>query len=264
LNSYAKVLQLVADTQFTEIPDTLPPHERPSPHGELSNVGRALLRSWWIIALCGVIAVAAGIGVGSRLKSNYQATAYVLLNTTQFQQAVAGGSSPVDSLTAEGTAAAMLTPLRQARAAQAAGLTPSADYGVNVTTASNSNVLDVVGTAASQRAAAALADAAADQLIAAVKQANNNALRGARAAVRSQLASAKRGQRLPLASQLNTFSTLEALADQNVEIIQRALIPGVPSGPGKARIAGIALVLGLILGAALALLRRERPRVGRV
>lgn len=229
-----------------------------SPHGELGDVGRKLLRSWWVIVLCGLIALGVGLGVSSRAPTSYQATAYVLLNDNNFQQAVTGGSQQVNTQTAEATAIAMLTPQREALAAQAASLRPSDSYGVSITAASNSNVLNVIGTTANPRTAAALADAGAQQLIDAVKDANAHSLSGARAAVHSQLAGAKRSQKLPLASELNSFTTLEALADQSVEIIQPALVPGVPSGPSKLRDGGIALVLGIILGCAIAFLRPDR------
>jgi uncharacterized protein involved in exopolysaccharide biosynthesis len=239
------------------------PFQRPDydgPHGELGDVIRTLLRSWWIIALCGLIALAVGVGVSSRTASSYQSTAYVLLNQNGFQQAITGSAPQINTQTAEATAIDMLTPQREQQAAQAAGLRATDSYSVSVNATSNSNVLHVNGTAATARGAAALADAAAAQLIDAVKQANANSLRGARAAVQAQLAAAKRSQKQALASQLNSLTSLEALSDQSVEVIQHALVPAAASGPSKARNGAIALVLGLILGCAIALLRpRRRP-----
>jgi len=244
-------------------PDGFKQPAYPPPDGEAGNVARALLRSWWIILLCGVIALGVGLGVTSKTATTYEATAYVLLNENNFQQAVTGGSAQVNSETAQATAIGMLTPQREEQAAVTAGLRPRDTYGVNITAAANSNVLNVDGTTGSARTAAALADSAAEQLIGAVKQANANSLQGARAAVHSQLAAAKPNQKQPLAAELNTFATLEALADQSVELIQPALVPGVPSGPSKVRNGGIALVLGLVLGCALALMRREQPGLRR-
>jgi uncharacterized protein involved in exopolysaccharide biosynthesis len=258
---------LVIDTQNHTIPqsnatpDTRRGPEYTNPHGELGDVGRKLLRSWWIIVLCGLIALAVGLGVSSRTPTTYQATAYVLLNENNFQQAVTGGSAQVNTQTAEATTIAMLTPQREAQAAQAAGLRPSDNYGVSINAASNSNVLNVNGSTADPRMAAALADQAAQQLVDAVKQANANSLSGARAAVQSQFRAAKPSQKRPLASELNSFTTLEALADQSIEIVQPALVPGVPSGHSHLRDGGIALVLGLILGCALAVLRPDRRGV---
>jgi uncharacterized protein involved in exopolysaccharide biosynthesis len=235
----------------------------PGPHGELGDVLRTLLRSWWIIGLCGIIALGVGLGITSRTANTYQGTAYVLLNNSGFQQAITGSAPQVNTQTVEATAVDMLTPQRQAQAAQAAGLRPNENYSVSINASPNSNVLHVNGTAATPREAAALADAAAAQLLAAVRQANATSLTGARAAVHAQLAAAKRSQKQALASQLNSLTTLEALSDQSVEVIQHALVPAVASGPSKARNGAIALVLGLILGCAIALLRPRRERLPR-
>ena len=254
----------MTETQYYTPPNsnrTPDPFQRPGypgPHGELGSVVRTLLRSWWIIALCGLIALGVGLGVTSRSTSTYQSTAYVLLNQNGFQQAVTGSAPQVNTQTAEATAVDMVTPQRQAQAAQAAGLRAGDSYSVSINATANSNVLHVNGTAGNPRGAAALANAAAAQLIAAVKQANANSLRGARATVQAQLDAAKRSQKQALASQLNSFSTLEALSDQSVELIQPGLVPAAASGPSKARNGAIALVLGIILGCALALLRGDR------
>lgn len=269
MSSCANLPKPVTDTEYhatthtNSTPDGFRRPEYASRDRDLGDVGRALLRSWWIVALCGVVALGIGLGVSSRTATTYQATTYVLLNDNDFTQAVGGGYTPINTQTAEATAITMLTPLREAQAAEAAGLHPSDNYGVSITAASNSNVLNVNGSTGNPRTAAALADAAAQQLLNAVKQANATALTGARAAVRFQLAKAKRSDKQTLAAQLNTFTTLDALADQSVEIIQRAIVPGAPSGPSKLRTGGIALVLGIILGCAIAVMRRERPRAGR-
>jgi uncharacterized protein involved in exopolysaccharide biosynthesis len=255
--------QYYTPTNSNRTPDPFQRPEYPGPHGELGSVVRTLLRSWWIIALCGLIALGVGLGVTSRTASTYQSTAYVLLNQNGFQQAVTGSAPQVNTQTAEATAVDMLTPQRQAQAAQAAGLRPSDGYSVSINATANSNVLHINGTTGSPRSAAALADAAAAQLIAATQQANANAVRGARADVQAQLAAAKRSQKQALASQLNSLSTLETLSNQSVELIQHGLVPAAASGPSKARNGAIALVLGLILGCALALLRGDRRRVRR-
>jgi uncharacterized protein involved in exopolysaccharide biosynthesis len=256
--------QYKTPTNSNAHPDTFHRPAYPSPHSELGNVGRALLRGWWIIILCGIVALAVGVGATSRTPTTYKATAYLLLKDSNFEQAVNGASPQVNTQTAEATTIAMLTPQREAQAAQAAGLRPRDTYGVNITAAPNSNVLNVNGTTGNPRTAAALADAAAQQLLSAVRDSNANSLTSARKAVRAQLAAAKRSQKLPLASELNSFQTLEALANQSVEFIQHASVPGVPSGPSKLRNGAIALVLGIILGAALAVLRRGRPEPARV
>jgi uncharacterized protein involved in exopolysaccharide biosynthesis len=231
----------------------------PSPHGELGDVVRKLLRSWWIILLCAVIALAVAFEVDKRMANTYQGTTYVLLSTSDFQQAVGGASTPANPLGQEATAIASLTPIREADAAQSAGLRPNDNYAVNVaSTGSNSSILAVNATTSNPRTAAALADAAAQQMIDVVRRSNAVSVNDARATVKAQLKAARPKFKQTLAAQLNSFDTLQALADQSIQIMERAQLPTAPDKPSKARTGGIALVLGLILGMAIAVLRRPR------
>jgi uncharacterized protein involved in exopolysaccharide biosynthesis len=239
-------------------------HERPArpratEQSEAAVVARSILRSWWIIIICGVIAVAVSVGVQTKVqKKTYAATAFVLLSTSNFQQAVAGGFTPTDPLTQKATAIALLTPSRELQAARSAKLPPLATYSINVEAGANSNVLQVIGTTANPGTAAALADAAATQMIRATAASNDKALGAARAQVNEQLTDAKPGSKRPLANELNSFATLEALANQSIQLVQRAYVPSTSSGESRTRVGAIALVLGLILGVAIALLRPRR------
>lgn len=247
----------MTETQF-EAPERVIEPGLARPGSEANAVMRQLLRSWWIIVLCGIIALAVGLGVDSRAAKTYQASTYVLLNPNNFQQAVSGGYNPTTSATQIATAVALLTPQRQAIAAEQAGLRGGDAYSVTVNSGATSNVVTVVGSTSNPRKAAALADAAAEQMISVAKLSNTSALQAARATVRQQLAGAKRSDKRPLASELNSFATLEALDNQSLQIIERATIPGVPSGTSKTRVGALALVLGLLLGAGIGLLRRNR------
>jgi len=193
------------------------------------------------------------------MATTYQATTYVLLSQSDFQQAVGGASTPANPLGQEATAIASLTPDREAKAAQQAGLAPNANYSINVgSTGSNSSVLTVNAQTSHPQNAAALADAAAEQMIAVVRQSNATSVNDARATVKAQLRAARPKFKQTLAAQLNSFDTLQALADQSIQILERAQVPTAADKPSKARTGGIALVLGLILGTALAVMRRPR------
>jgi uncharacterized protein involved in exopolysaccharide biosynthesis len=236
-----------------------PPLAASSRHGELGDVIRRLLRSWWIILLCAVIALAVAFEVDKRTANTYQGTTYLLLSTSDFQQAIGGASPQANPLGQEATAIASLTPVREANAAQAAGLRPSDNYSVNIaSTGSNSSVLAVNAMTGNPRTAAALADAAARQMIDVVRESNATSVNDARATVKAQLKAARPRFKQTLAAQLNSFDTLQALANQSIQILQRAQIPTSADKPSKARTGGIALALGLILGMAIAVLRRPR------
>jgi uncharacterized protein involved in exopolysaccharide biosynthesis len=206
-----------------------------------------------------VIALAVAFEVDKRTANTYQGTTYVLLSTTDFQQAVGGASTPANPLGQEATAIASLTPVREANAAEAAGLRPSDNYSVNIAgTGSNSSVLAVNATTSNPRTAAALADAAAQQMIDVVRETNARSVNDARATVKAQLKAARPRFKQTLAAQLNSFDTLQALANQSMQILERAQVPTSADRPSKARTGGIALVLGLILGMAIAVMRRPR------
>ena len=232
-----------------------------SPHGELGAVIRNMLRSWWIILLCAVIALAVAYGVNKRMPNTYQATTYLMLSSSDFQQAIGGATVAPNPLGQEATAIASLTPLREEQAAQTAGLRPSDNYSLNVgSTGSNSSVLTVDATTSTPRTAAALADAAAAQIIDVVKQTNATSVNDARSVVKAQLRAARPRFKQTLAAQLNSFDTLQALANQSVQVLERAQIPTAADKPSKTKTGGIALVLGLILGMAIAALRRPRAK----
>jgi uncharacterized protein involved in exopolysaccharide biosynthesis len=220
-----------------------------------------MLRSWWIILLCAMVALAVAYGVNKRLPDTYQATTYVMLSSTDFQQAIGGATVSGNPLGQEATAIASLTPVREERAAQTAGLRPSDNYSVDVGgTGSNSSILTVDATTSNPRTAAALADAAANQMIDVVKQTNAHSVNDARAVVKAELRAARPKFKQTLAAQLNSFDTLQALANQSIQILERAQIPTAADKPSKVKTGGIALVLGLILGMAIAALRRPRTR----
>jgi uncharacterized protein involved in exopolysaccharide biosynthesis len=233
-------------------------HTRPEPDS-FRRTTRALARSWWIILLCGVVALAAGIGVAQRQSKSYSASTYLLLSTQDFQQAVAGGYTSITPQTQEATAISYLTPPRKAVAARQAGIPAGASYGVTITPVANSNVLPIQATADTPREAAALANAATGQMVAVLRDSNEAQLRQARAVLHSQVAAAPtKNQKRALTAQLNSLATLKALADNGMQIIQRAQPPSVTSSPSKARIGAISLLLGLLVGVAIAMLRRER------
>ena len=58
---------------------------------------RGILRSWWIIVLAAAVAAGAAIAYAQTRATTYQAATSLLFNDTAYQQAVAGGYSPVDA-----------------------------------------------------------------------------------------------------------------------------------------------------------------------
>lgn len=222
---------------------------------------RSLLRSWWIIILCGAIALAAGIGVQRRQTKTYSATSFVLLAANNFQPAITGGFNQTNVQNQEATVVGYLTPAREALAARNAGVPLDSSWSVDATPSSTSSVLPITASTENPRTAAALADAAAKVLISVNRSSNEAQLKQARAVIRSQVRTAPtKNMKRSLFGQLNTLATLQALSEHSIQVLEKADVPGAPSSPSRTRIGAIALVLGLVVGIAIALLRPERQR----
>lgn len=231
------------------------------PGDPIRSAIRSLLRSWWIIILCGVIAVAAGIGVQRRQTKTYSATAYVLLAGNNFQQAITGGYNATNVQNLEATVVGYLTPARETIAAHNAGVPLNSPWSVDTSPSTTSSVLPITASTENPRTAAALADAAANELIYVNNSTNAAQLKEARAVIHSQVKTAPtKTMKRTLSGQLNTLATLQALSNHSIQIIQKADVPGSPSSPSKTRIGAIALVLGLVVGIVIALLRPERRK----
>ena len=233
----------------------------PGPADPVRSAMRSLLRSWWIIVLCGVIAVAAGIGVEGRQTKTYSATTYVLLAGNSFQQAITGGYNATNIQNLEATVVGYLTPARQDLAAHTAGVPLNSAWSLDTSPSATSSVLPITASTENPRTAAALADAAANEIVAVNNASDEAQLKEARAVIRTQVKNAPtKNMKRTLFGQLNTLATLQALSNHSIQIIQKAQVPGSPSSPSRKRTAAIALALGLVVGIVIALLRPERRR----
>jgi capsular polysaccharide biosynthesis protein len=222
---------------------------------------RAVLRSWWIILICGAVAVAAALAATQTLPVRYEAVTSVLLaDSSGYQQAIAGGYNPVDAQRRQATISDLLTPDLLNRAASRAGLPLGAAYAVTTEESANSNVMRIRASTPRAQTAAALADATAIELVRFMQRTDAAELATARAVLRTQIAAARNaGDRHALVGKLNNLAVLHALTDQGMQIIQPAVIPARPSSPGALRTGAIALVLGILFGLAFSLLRSRDP-----
>jgi uncharacterized protein involved in exopolysaccharide biosynthesis len=237
------------------------PGPSPSASDSIRRGVRAILRSWWIILICAVVAAAAGVGIQRRQTKTYTASTYVLLSTGSFSQAIAGGFTQTNLQDTADTAASLLTPLRQDRAASAARVPLSSDWAISVTPSATSSVMTVQGKTTDPRSAARLANAAAQEMITANNQTIRTQLAPAQQTISSQEASAPtKSMKRALQGQLNTLAALQSLASRNIEILERALPPGGSATPSEKKVGALALVLGLLVGISIALFRPERRR----
>lgn len=232
----------------------------PVPQGDsIAATLRALRRSWWIILICGIVAGGVGVAVTQTRPIRYQAQTYLLLAESGYQQAIAGGYAPADPQRQQATLNGLLTPALLQSAATSAGVRGSQYYDVTTQVTANSNVMQLVATTGNAGSSAALANATADRLRAFLHRTDAAQLVGARAVLRRQIRATRNvSYRRALVAQRNNLNTLQALSDQQMQIIQPASVPAQAVSPGTIRNGLIAVALGSLLGAALGLMRKPR------
>jgi capsular polysaccharide biosynthesis protein len=225
---------------------------------------RGLFRSWWIILLAAAVGAGAAIAYSETRPTSYQASASLLFNDAAYQQAVAGGYSPVDAQRRLRTSADVLRlPAVAERARRAAARQPGFRPGstsVKTQFSLDSNTMRVIATGSDPRSPALLANATADSFLGYRKEMSGQSLNEARSVLREQIANAPtKGERRSLVAKRNNLDAMKALDDQSIQISQRANVPAATASKDTRRNALIAAVLGAIVGIAIGLLRVREP-----
>jgi hypothetical protein len=210
--------------------------------------------------ISGLVAVGGGLAVTRSKANRYDASTFMLITGNGYASAIAGGYNPVDPQRQEATFSDLLTPQLLRSAAQNAGVPATDPVSVATQFSGNSNVMRINATAGNARTAAALANATAQALLNFLKRSDSAQLQEARSVLQRQIKTARNdGDRRVLAAKVNNLDALAALADQQLQIIEDAQVPGGAASRRTARTGAIALVLGLLFGLAVSLLRRRDP-----
>ena len=225
---------------------------------------RGILRSWWIIVLAAAVAAGAAIAYSQTRATTYQAATSLLFNDTAYQQAVAGGYSPVDAQRRLRTSADVLRlPAVAQRAQRAVRRQPGFHPGstsVKTQFSLDSNTMRVIARGSDPRSPALLANATADAFLSYRKQMSAQSLNEARSVLRQQIAGAPtKAERRSLVAKRNNLDAMKALEDQSIQVSQRAVAPAAAASQDTKRNALIALVLGALVGIAISLLRVREP-----
>lgn len=243
-----------------------PPSHAPSAYeaDSLRVTLRGIFRSWPIILIAMVVAVGAAIAYSATRRTTYQATSSLLFNDAAYQQAVAGGYSPVDAQRRLRTSADVLRlPAVAERARRAVSGQPGfrpAGTSVKTQFSLDSNTMRVVATGRDPRSPALLANATASAFLAYRKEMSANALNEARSVLREQIDNAPtKGERRSLVAKRNNLDAMKALGDQDIQVSQRATAPAAAASKDTRRNALIALVLGALVGIAISLFRVREP-----
>ncbi len=225
---------------------------------------RGIFRSWPIILIAAIVAVGAAIAYSASRPTTYQASSSLLFNDAAFQQAVAGGYSPVDAQRRLRTSADVLRLPAVAQQARSdlrdqPGFHP-AGSSVKTQFSLDSNTMRIVATGRDPQSPALLANATVSAFLAYRKQMSANALNEARGVLRQQIKSAPtKTERRSLVAKRNNLDAMKALGDQDIQVSQKASAPAAAASKDTRRNALIALVLGLLVGVAISLFRVQEP-----
>jgi polysaccharide biosynthesis transport protein len=233
---------------------------------EGERILRVLLRRRWIVLV--TIAVVAGVALGASLaqQKQYSATASLLFRDPQFDQKLFGSSfiAPASDPARAAATNVELVSLENvaARTSKALGgslSTRQIGDRMSVAPAGQADIVSATFTDHDPVLAAKVANAFAAQYIAFRRDADRSKVAQAQALVRAQLAQlspvqANSTEGRALRERNDELGVLAALQTGNAELVQSAQVPTSPSGPRPLRNTAIGLVLGLMLGIALALL----------
>jgi Mrp family chromosome partitioning ATPase len=244
------------------------PRVGPSAASAIDPYRRAVRRHPWIVALVVLTTLFAGIAWSQLRSSDYQATAQILVTPAADDPSTIGLpilAESVDPTRTLQTASTMLTSPRAAQqAARKLGTTVSQlRDALTIAPQGNSSVVGVTAKTADAGQAAKIANAYA----AAALTVREDTLRQQ---VAAKLAGIQARQKLLKADDTATAATLAAQAatlqsisdgqDPNFSLLQSASPPAGASGKSTALIVVLALLVGLALGTAFALILEQLDR----
>jgi receptor protein-tyrosine kinase len=221
---------------------------------------RMIRRRWILVVGCGVVLAAASFAISVSKTKQYSTTATLLFRQSDLDQQLFGSQSlnpSTDPVRDAATELALVSLRTVAQlTSQSLGAKVSPVYVANAVSVSangQSNLVEIKATDRDPRRAATIANAYAQQYIQFGIQADRNKVQDALTLIRRQLrrttAGAARGQLLSQQARLKVFAALQT---GNAEQVQTAQAPKSPSSPQPKRDTALGLLIGLLLGLALA------------
>jgi succinoglycan biosynthesis transport protein ExoP len=224
---------------------------------------RVLRERWWVIAICGVVAMLSALVYVERQPKQYTATSKLQFTSNNIPSQVAGVPES-QSIDPEGEKATNLqlvtaTPVAT-QVIKTLKLNTTAPELLEEVTASNPNndyIVDVSVTDAQPHRAAAIANAFAEQYVVYSQQEKEAQLLRGEQLINQKLAQLPPGDTTDRANLRNLSQKLlllQAVQTGNAKVVGTATVPGSPSSPKVKSTVLIALIVGLLLGVGLAFL----------
>jgi polysaccharide biosynthesis transport protein len=224
------------------------------------------------IVLLALVAMAAALAFSLLQARQYTATAGVLFRQQNLDQTLLGSSAlpPSNDPTRQASTDLTLISLPAIAAQTGKALTPSlsreqVQRKISISASSESDVFDIAATDRTPARATAIANAYAAQAVQSQRTTDREALSTAKAQLQAQLTAlgASRqnsAEARALTARLQQLTVVASLQTGEAEIVQPALEPSSPSSPTTARNVVLGLLVGLVLGIALALVREGSDR----
>lgn len=223
----------------------------------------AVRRRWKIVLACSVLVPLAAVGLSLTQRNMYTATAAVLFRDPGFDQKIFGAPvfQPTIDPAREAATNVRLIGLRTVSDSTGRRLGVSGSEvasKVSIQAQGNSDIVSIAATDRTPAAAVRLADTYANEYLTFRRQADQRKILGAASLVSGELATLHgRGgdaaQRPQLQHQLDQLTELAALQTGNAELVQSPDKPSSPSSPQTVRNAVLGLLMGVLIGIALAL-----------
>jgi polysaccharide biosynthesis transport protein len=224
---------------------------------------RVLRERWWVIAICGLVAMVSALVYVERQPKQYTATSKLQFTSNNIPSQVAGVPES-QSIDPEGEKATNLqlvttTPVAT-QVIKTLKLNTTAPELLEEVTASNPNndyIVDVSVTDAHPGRAAAIANAFAEQYVIYSQQEKEAQLVRGEQLINQKLAQLPPDDTTDRANLRNLSQKLlllQAVQTGNAKVVGTATVPGSPSSPKVKSTVLIALIVGLLLGVGLAFL----------
>jgi Mrp family chromosome partitioning ATPase len=230
---------------------------------------------WWLVGATVAVAVAVAVGASGTQANRYQASAIMLFGLPSFESTAPSGGAATGTGTPQDQATDLeLASLDTVAAGvrQRLGKRETLDQiknAVTVTPVGNSNLVSVTATSSGPNAAAQLANAFAEQIVAFRRATAQNQIQQGIDALNAQIAAltaaasrgsgggseAKGRQLQGLRGQLTNLESLKSQQTGDVQVVQPAPPPTAPASHHMLRNGLIAGIIGLIIGLLIAMIR---------
>jgi Mrp family chromosome partitioning ATPase/capsular polysaccharide biosynthesis protein len=231
----------------------------------LADYLRVIRERFWVIAAVVAVVLAATLALSITATPQYRASTRLLYQKNNLEQALFQSqvftASNNDRDVQTGALLVELSPIADAVKTQLDSQR-SADSllkMVSVVTHTNTNVIDIEAVSSSAQEAADVVNAFADQFVLFRQNTDRATVEAARRLVADELdklseAEKESGYGQNLQEKYQNLQIIEAMQNGGYTVVQRAVAPNNPFSPQTTRNAIIAVVLGLVLGVALAFL----------